>query len=506
MKKILYSLVLFISLFITTDVVKAINASNEKEVMKFTFTCQDLANFNSGVDIDGNSTDNLVISIKSSGSKYYLIVNGTTVQPREKTSFENYLYDNSDIKLRYCGKNHAYSANSSEVIFDYLYRELDKVVDKDLNLSLVKVDAFENKSDILIVPSESSYMSNGVLKLDDGTEMDISAIDTNKAKKEVIDVNQENSVNCYYNYIDVNVPHPVTLTYDKNTSKFSSITSPYGIGSFKTDFVDTEITSNIRNGVCPQTIRLCDPKSNEMYFSTSCAGSSYDIYTSNSITGSTNPFSSDEYKTKLEDLKTPLSEIPNGLAALNYSLLLDGADISLNKLDYGTGICEKGSCGDSTYYTIEALMSIKKYCNQLNLKKMTTLYDADDIASRREECISFDKFYNKLVADRIISNLASGCGFISTDLGVKLNNILNLVKIAGPILAIILGMIDFTKVLIAGDAEKESKDAWKKFKIRLFAAALLFVIPFIIQIPLNLIMGSGNGYDSDNPFCGIGEE
>ena len=66
-----------------------------------------------------------------------------------------------------------------------------------------------------------------------------------------------------------------------------------------------------------------------------------------------------------------------------------------------------------------------------------------------------------------------------------LQKILNYIKILGPSLAIALGTIDFVKAIVTSD-EKSMKETQKKFVNRLIAAFLLFFVPLIVQVLLNL--------------------
>lgn len=77
-----------------------------------------------------------------------------------------------------------------------------------------------------------------------------------------------------------------------------------------------------------------------------------------------------------------------------------------------------------------------------------------------------------------------------------LQKILNYIKILGPSLAIALGTIDFVKAIVVSD-EKSMKETQKKFMNRLIAAFLLFFVPLIVQVLLNLF-----GFTT-NIACGL---
>lgn len=78
-----------------------------------------------------------------------------------------------------------------------------------------------------------------------------------------------------------------------------------------------------------------------------------------------------------------------------------------------------------------------------------------------------------------------------------LQQVLNYIKILGPILVVILSSIDFAQVIIKSDDEAMKK-AQKKLIIRLLLAASLFFIPTLVEVMLN-IFGIASA-----PMCGIG--
>ena len=115
---------------------------------------------------------------------------------------------------------------------------------------------------------------------------------------------------------------------------------------------------------------------------------------------------------------------------------------------------------------IDSCLTIKETLN--SFKEGTDLYDAGD-------------------------NLGQ-CGF-SARLLVWANNILRWIKYILPVLVIILAILDFIKA-IGADKDDEMKKAQKRFIIRLIAAALVFIIPLILEFILNKM---GFGYNS----CGL---
>lgn len=69
--------------------------------------------------------------------------------------------------------------------------------------------------------------------------------------------------------------------------------------------------------------------------------------------------------------------------------------------------------------------------------------------------------------------------------------ILNVIKIGGPILVILLSSIDFIMVIIKSDNEAFQK-AQKKLITRLILALLLFIVPVIVQVILGVFGITGN--------------
>ena len=77
-----------------------------------------------------------------------------------------------------------------------------------------------------------------------------------------------------------------------------------------------------------------------------------------------------------------------------------------------------------------------------------------------------------------------------------LQQILNFIKVVGPLLVVVLSSVDFAKVIIKSDDDSMAK-AQKKLGMRLILAASLFFIPTIVQVLLDVF-----GLVSD-PTCGI---
>ena len=235
----------------------------------------------------------------------------------------------------------------------------------------------------------------------------------------------------------------------------------------------------------------------EYYLSTDC--------TSNSI-----PAIEQNYKEKICTLKSIINNLDFDKSSYkldfyesvgnNYNTYsIDSIPCDVWGYNYNYS-CTDNTCSKETLYDDleSSLKSIQNYC----LETTRTIDVNSQVSQNRaDECFSFNKFYNRLVDEGIIRDLSQGCDILSDALKEKILWILNIIKIAGPLLALGLGTLDFIKVLANGDADKEMKTAFKRFSIRLGAAALLFIIPLILAFLLDIFLGNQDGYNSDNPFC-----
>ena len=77
-----------------------------------------------------------------------------------------------------------------------------------------------------------------------------------------------------------------------------------------------------------------------------------------------------------------------------------------------------------------------------------------------------------------------------------LQKVLNFIKVVGPLIVIVLSSVDFIQVIIKSDDEAMAK-AQKKLITRLVLAALLFFIPVLVQVILDIF-----GFTSSST-CGL---
>lgn len=113
-----------------------------------------------------------------------------------------------------------------------------------------------------------------------------------------------------------------------------------------------------------------------------------------------------------------------------------------------------------------------------------------------------NEFYSPFVILEKDNNIAdlNSCdailGNVNDDESVAwlIQKILDYLKILGPSLAVVLSSIDFAKAIVSSD-EENMKKTQIRFKNRMIAAVLVFFIPFLVEVMLNLLGITAN--------CGI---
>lgn len=129
---------------------------------------------------------------------------------------------------------------------------------------------------------------------------------------------------------------------------------------------------------------------------------------------------------------------------------------------------------------------LKKFCSSiLDHANIGTSYCI-------EPCLKLSEKIASIEGDNSLNN--GECGF-SERLLAWISNILRWIKYLAPVIVIVIGILDFIKA-ISSDKEDEIKKAQGRFIKRLIAAALIFIIPLIIEFVLDKM---GFGYDS----CGL---
>jgi len=92
---------------------------------------------------------------------------------------------------------------------------------------------------------------------------------------------------------------------------------------------------------------------------------------------------------------------------------------------------------------------------------------------------------NSSVDNDCVGGIKTACG-LPYGLVLMINDIYNLLKIAVPIVLIIMGMIDLLKA-VASQKEDEIKKGWQMVIKRTIAGILVFFVFFIVQLVIDLL-------------------
>lgn len=228
------------------------------------------------------------------------------------------------------------------------------------------------------------------------------------------------------------------------------------------------------------------------------------IQTGDEIAESMSIIDGTQYRTLMCRIKSYLTSKGVDISRLPA---IDDKGTKLSDLTDCNNVCASGACrGNEEYLLEQGLKNTLYYCNNViytSFNKYLNLGMESEIRDRMEECISFNYFYAEGVRNNIFADYRNDCKILSDELGDKLIDFLDIIKIAGPLLALGLGTLDFVRTVASGDADKEMKNSFKRFSTRLIAAALLFLVPLILAFLMDMFLGNQDGYNSDNPFCSI---
>ena len=83
-----------------------------------------------------------------------------------------------------------------------------------------------------------------------------------------------------------------------------------------------------------------------------------------------------------------------------------------------------------------------------------------------------------------------------------LQDALGIIRIAVPILLIVLGSVDLGTAVVSEDKDSLKKATSRLIK-RCLAAIVIFFIPLIVNVLINLVESSGGINIVDDPMCGI---
>lgn len=187
--------------------------------------------------------------------------------------------------------------------------------------------------------------------------------------------------------------------------------------------------------------------------------------------------------------ETKLDDLVDNYNCITYSSSLQGMKEAVSKSD-------SKSCDNNPEFNY-IYQNLSQVCESYRSTAMYAKDDGDKIVAK-----SCQKACTRLKDDVAIMCNAEPEGGYCGSLGNKIVNwifrIVRIVRYAVPILLIILSVLDYIKALAADD-ENEMKKVNGRFVRRLIAAALIFIIPFILDFVLRIF--DIPGLNASNPFC-----
>ena len=172
------------------------------------------------------------------------------------------------------------------------------------------------------------------------------------------------------------------------------------------------------------------------------------------------------------------------------TVFADNCSTVKNKIDnyqsYKDVLCSIDCTDDSDVNNVAT-------CNELNVKKNIVVTELMKLNEENNICSTY-----RSQVDTIIKENEDKCGKIfNSDFNKFVNNVMALFYIAGPILLILFGSLDYAKATVSSERDAFKK-ANKNFAKRLAATILLFVAPaitnFIISFNVSDKYLSGNAY------------
>lgn len=185
-----------------------------------------------------------------------------------------------------------------------------------------------------------------------------------------------------------------------------------------------------------------------------------------------------------------------------YNLACENSTLYLK--DYKSGIDNFKGCSNDAFCKSKELNKLKRIEEKTKIfcDNILENYDNDGEVEGEciDQCLTIAELMNTMKTNAGINkgNVGS-CGFSARLLSWG-RNIVKWVKYIIPVVLIVLGILDFIRA-ITKDKEEEMKKAQDKFIKRLIAAALIFIIPFILGFVLDK-MGFGDYIDG----CDVIEE
>lgn len=157
---------------------------------------------------------------------------------------------------------------------------------------------------------------------------------------------------------------------------------------------------------------------------------------------------------------------------------------------------EVGTCDNNAEFT-RKYDRLYALCESFRATANYAEEDDEEIVSKA--CMRACSNLRDDVADICERNITDvKCGSLGQKIVKWIYKIIRMVRYVIPILIIILSILDYIKA-IGSDADDEMKKATGKFFKRLIVAAIIFIIPFILEFILKMFKLPG--LSDTNPFC-----
>lgn len=169
---------------------------------------------------------------------------------------------------------------------------------------------------------------------------------------------------------------------------------------------------------------------------------------------------------------------------------------SLDEIKKAKDASDSKSCDNNPEFNY-IYQNLSQVCESYRSTALYATDDGDKIVAK-----ACQKACSRLKDD--VSNICNAapeggyCGSLGNKIVNWIFRIVRIVRYAVPVLLIILSILDYIKALAADD-ENEMKKVTGRFVRRLIAAALIFIIPFILDFVLRIF--DIPGLNASNPFC-----
>lgn len=184
-------------------------------------------------------------------------------------------------------------------------------------------------------------------------------------------------------------------------------------------------------------------------------------------------------------------------------------EVEFDRLTTIDNVMFRVNSDDVSKFWSKSCKSYQMYFNALdgdigNIVIQTTVPDTNENGSYSDVEAKYDdgdmKSNNNKNTNKGLNQKFDNCNqiFDMTEghFGWLLQKLLNYIKIAGPVLVVLLSALDFIKA-IASSSEDAFKKAQSRLVIRLIAALALFLVPTLVELLLGLINGLSD------PTCGF---